>query len=282
MSKRGRGCLVPELPEVETIVRELTPYVVGQTIQAVRVSWSHAVAWPESAEAFCVGLQGRRIDRTGRRAKFALFYLDDGQILVVHLRMSGQLLLSLAGRPAHLRASWEWAGGGGLYFYDQRKFGRLWLVGDLEQATGHLGPEPLDESLTADDWVALFQRRRGRLKPLLLDQRFIAGLGNIYADESLFLAGLHPLRRVETLAPDEVIRLREAVQAVLRQALAQHGTSFDGVFVRPEGEQGRQQEGLRVYQQTGLPCVRCGAPIQRIMVGGRGTHLCLRCQPLSK
>jgi formamidopyrimidine-DNA glycosylase len=119
------------------------------------------------------------------------------------------------------------------------------------------------------------------LKPLLLNQRFIAGLGNIYVDESLFRAGLHPQRTADTLTEGNVVRLYQAIQAVLQQAIDLHGTTFDGIFVRPQGETGRQQEGLQVYGQSGLPCPRCGTPIERIVVGGRGTHICPRCQPLA-
>ena len=157
----------------------------------------------------------------------------------------------------------------------------MWLVDDVEQVVGDLGPEPLSDAFTAGALVERMRGRRGMLKPLLLNQRFIAGLGNIYVDESLFRAGLHPQRTADTLAQDDVVRLFAAIRAVLCQALDHHGTSFDDVFVRPEGERGRQQEGLAVYQQTGLPCVRCGSPICRLTVGGRGTHLCHHCQPLT-
>ena len=269
---------MPELPEVETVVRELRPHLVGRTIVHAAVYWARTIASPEGdAELFVRQVRGRRIDRVGRRGKFVLIYLDQ-ECLVVHLRMSGQLLLDASGVESHLRVAFDLADGQRLHFYNQRKFGRIWLVDDPRQVVGDLGPEPLSEALTVQAFVDLFAGRRGMIKPLLLNQRFLAGLGNIYVDESLFRAGLHPRRTADTLTKEEMVELYEAIRHVLRQALDHHGTSFDGIFVRPEGERGRQQEGLCVYQQTGLPCVRCGTPIRRMTLGGRGTHFCPHCQ----
>ncbi len=160
-----------------------------------------------------------------------------------------------------------------------RKFGRVWLVSDPEVVLGGLGPEPLSESFTPQLFRSLLSKRRGMLKPLLLNQRFIAGLGNIYVDESLFRAGLHPQRTADTLQEDDAVRLYSAIRSVLQQAVDHHGTTFDGVFVRPQGQEGRQQEGLQVYGQAGLPCPKCGTPVERIVVVGRGTHVCPHCQP---
>jgi formamidopyrimidine-DNA glycosylase len=273
---------VPELPEVETIVRELRPHVVGETIDDAHVDWARSIAFPlEDIPRFCAGLRGRQIVDLWRRAKFAVFALDDGQHMLVHLRMSGRLLLAPGGQPQHLRMVLRLSGGGRLYFYNQRKFGRLWLVDDPDAVLGDLGPEPLSKAFTPELLCSLLSRRRGMLKPLLLNQRFLAGLGNIYVDESLFRAGLHPQRTADTLAEADIRSLHRAIQGVLRQALAHHGTTFDGIFVRPQGEEGRQQEGLLVYGQQDQPCTRCGAPIERIVVGGRGTHFCPQCQPLS-
>ena len=272
---------MPELPEVETIARELRPGLTGRTIISVQVNWPRTVALPqEDVARFAEGLIGRKIAEMGRRGKFILIALDSGSTLIVHLRMSGQLLLAPCGQAEHLRAALKFADDSALYFYDARKFGRLWLTDNAAQVVGDLGPEPLAETFTLQLLIDRFRGRRGMLKPLLLDQRFIAGLGNIYADESLFRAGLHPQRGVDTLNEAEVARLHEAIREVLSQAIEHHGTSFDGAFVRPHGEQGRQQEGLSVYQQADLPCVRCGTPIQRIVVGGRGTYFCPRCQLL--
>lgn len=273
---------MPELPEVETIVRELRPHIEGCTVQAACVDWPRAIAAPEQdVLRFVEGLTGRRWERVWRRGKFIIADLDNGTHLIVHLRMSGRLLLKPLGEARHLRAVFCFDDGPALYFYDPRRFGRLWLVEDVDQVVGDLGPEPLADAFTAEVFTAMLRDKRGMLKPLLLDQRFIAGLGNIYTDEALFRAGLHPQRRVDALAEADIVRLYGAIRAVLAQALEHHGTSFDAVFVRPEGESGRQQEGLCVYGQAGLPCAQCGTPIVRIVVGGRGTHFCPHCQPAS-
>ena len=272
---------MPELPEVETIARELRPHVEGRTILDAHVDWARIIARPEEdVERFCAGVRGRRITCVWRRAKFVVMDLDDGRHIVVHLRMSGRLVLSPNGLPQHLRVLFELSGNGQLFFYCQRKFGRVWLVDDLDGVLGELGPEPLSEAFTVERFQDMMAPRRGMIKPLLLNQRFLAGLGNIYVDESLFLAGLHPRRTADTLSPQDVERLHGAIRHVLSHALVHHGTSFDGIFVRPQGEQGRQQEGLCVYGQVGEPCVRCGTPIERDVVGGRGTHFCPRCQGL--
>ena len=274
---------VPELPEVETIVRELRPHVVGRTILDARVDWARSIAHPvEDIPRFCAGLKGRRIARLARRGKFVVAHLDGGQHLLIHLRMSGRLLLSPQGRPEHLRLVLDLSDQGRLYFYNQRKFGRLWLVEDTGTVFGDLGPEPLSEAFTPELFLAMVRQRRGMLKPLLLNQRFLAGLGNIYVDESLFRAGIHPQRKAGTLSDGDVASLHAAIQGVLRQALDHHGTTFDGIFVRPQGEEGRQQEGLLVYGQAGQPCARCGTSVERIVVGGRGTHFCPQCQPLRR
>ncbi|MBN1641028.1 MAG: bifunctional DNA-formamidopyrimidine glycosylase/DNA-(apurinic or apyrimidinic site) lyase [Anaerolineae bacterium] len=271
---------MPELPEVETIVRELRPHIVGRTIRDVSVDWARIIASPrEDVEGFRAGLRGRRIERAWRRAKFVVLSLDDGWSLIVHLRMSGRLMLAPVGRPEHLRVVLALSSGA-LHFYCQRKFGRIWLVEDPQTVLGDLGPEPLSDAFTFERFAALLRGRRGMLKPLLLNQRFIAGLGNIYTDESLFRAGLHPCRRADTLDDDEIARLHGAIRAVLQQALDHHGTTFDGIYVRPQGEEGRQQEGLSVYGQAGAPCPRCGGAIERIVVAQRGTHICPSCQPL--
>ncbi len=270
---------MPELPEVETIVRELRPHVEGQRVQTIYVDRPRTVAAPpEDIMRFVQEGSGRRWERIWRRGKFILVDLDNDSHLIVHLRMSGRLVFKPLGHPQHLRARFDFTDGSTLYFYDPRRFGRLWLVGDPTPVIGELGTEPLSDEFTAEVLAALLRGRRGMLKPLLLDQRVIAGLGNIYVDEALFRAGLHPQRQVNTLSAEEIDRLHNAIRTVLTQALAQHGTSFDAVFVRPEGELGRQQEGLSVYGQAGLPCTQCGTPIQRIVVGGRGTHLCPHCQ----
>ena len=276
---------MPELPEVETIVRELRPHIQDRTILDAHVDWPRTIAYPpEDVERFCAEVRGQRIANVWRRAKFVVLDLErDGRswgACLIHLRMSGRLHLEPLGQDSHLRVRFDLSGNQRLYFYNMRKFGRVWLVRDPETVLGELGPEPLDESFTPQLFRSLLSKRRGMLKPLLLDQRFIAGLGNIYVDESLFRAGLHPQRTADTLDEADVLHLYNAIRTVLQQAVDHHGTTFDGVFVRPQGQEGRQQEGLQVYGQTDLPCSTCGTPIERTVVGGRGTHYCPHCQPL--
>jgi formamidopyrimidine-DNA glycosylase len=277
---------VPELPEVETIVRELAPHLQGRRILNVEVDWARTIEQPqEDIDLFCATLRGLRITAVTRRAKYVLLHLAQGDTdawgaCLVHLRMSGRLVMQPTGRPEHLRVTWHLSGPRTLYFYNMRKFGRVWLTRNPEQVLSELGPEPLSASFTLPVFEERISHRRGMLKPLLLNQQFIAGLGNIYADESLFRARLHPMRKADTLDREDVRRLYEAIQATLRQAIAHHGTTFDGLFVRPDGETGRQQEGLNVYGQTDLPCTRCGTPVERITVGQRGTHFCPVCQPV--
>jgi formamidopyrimidine-DNA glycosylase len=282
---------MPELPEVETIVRELRPHIQGQTILDAHVDWARIIAHPlEDIGRFRAEIRGLRIAGVRRRAKFVVLDLAQAcagsrwGACLIHLRMSGRLHLEPLGQDKHLRIRFDLSEGKRLYFYEARKFGRVWLVqdaGDVNTHTvlGELGPEPLDESFTPQLLGALLRKRRGALKPLLLDQRFVAGLGNIYVDESLFRAGLHPQRTADTLQEADILRLHSAIRSVLQQAIDHHGTTFDGVFVRPQGQEGRQQEGLAVYGQTGLPCSACDTPIERIVVGGRGTHFCPHCQP---
>jgi len=284
---------MPELPEVETIVRDLRPHLEGRAIADVEVSWPRTIAEPaEDVEAFRNGVVGRRIVQVGRRGKLIWLRLDDGQSVVIHLRMSGRLVLLPAASGRHLRVTFALAHASGpgqgepehicLYFYDQRKFGRIWLTRDAARMFGDLGPEPMEAAFGIEELALLLARRRGALKPLLLNQRVIAGLGNIYVDEALFRAGVHPQRAANTLSREEDVSLHSAIEAVLQHAIELHGTTFDGLFVRPGGEEGRHQEGLQVYGRAGLPCTRCGTPIERIVVAGRGTHFCPRCQTLTR
>ncbi len=268
---------MPELPEVETIRRELGPLVVGRTIVGVEVEWEGSIA-RLSREEFEQGMRGRHILSLRRRGKYLLFDLSGGWTLLVHLGMTGALLLKPSGgmKAKHDRVLFLLDDGQGLHFEDMRKFGRLSLVRDEQEVVGHLGPEPL--ALDPPGFRELMGRRRGMIKPLLLNQRFLAGLGNIYVDEVLFEARLHPLRRVESLSRKEIRALYRAIQGVLKQALGDRGTTFDGAYRRPDERLGEHQERLRVYGRKGEPCPRCKTPIARIEVGGRGTYLCPRCQ----
>jgi formamidopyrimidine-DNA glycosylase len=273
---------MPELPEVETIARNLRPDLIGLTITAADVRWARTIALP-SVRRFKQQIQGQVITSVGRRAKFLRLQLSDYEMLI-HLRMSGDLILKPGIVPPekHDRLVLSLAAGSSrrskepLYsfvFNDTRKFGRVWLTSEPEQITGRLGPEPLSEEFTAQ-WLskALHSRHR-QLKPLLLDQTFLAGLGNIYADESLHRARLHPLALSDSVTARKAERLHAAIQITLEEGIRRNGASFDWVY-----RGGDFQNYFRVYDREGKPCPVCGTPIQRLVVGQRGTHICPNCQ----
>jgi formamidopyrimidine-DNA glycosylase len=269
---------MPELPEVETISRDLRKELVGRTIEGVTVAWEGCVDRP-SAAAFCDRVAGCRIEGVGRRGKFLVLTLSSGWALLVHLRMTGSLLVKEGGAPwqAHERLSFQLDDGKELRFVTVRKFARLYLVEDPDEVLGDLGPEPLHEGFSLSSFRALMKNRRRTIKPLLLDQRFIAGLGNIYVDEALFRARIHPQRAAHTLTSDELDRLYEAIREVLREAILDRGTTRSD-YVRPNGSEGTHQEKLLVSGKAGEPCPRCGTEIERLVVGGRGTYVCPVCQ----
>lgn len=269
---------MPELPEVETTVRALRPYLLNQTISYVHNVWPRHLAMP-ALDEMRFRLHGRRIEAIDRRAKYLLFSLDDGQTLIIHLKMSGRLLVVGRDKPAdrHVHTIFGLENGQELRFWDLRKFGRVYLVADAQVILAGLGPEPLEDTFTVQ---ALAERLHGRsrsLKPLLLDQSFIAGVGNIYADESLFYARLHPRRAANTLQPEEVAALHAAIQKSLRLGIEREGASLS-LYVKPDGSKGDMQNAVAVFRRTGLPCPRCGAPVERIVLGGRSTHFCPQCQ----
>ena len=292
---------MPELPEVETVARDLQRWVAGATIADAEVRWERTIRHPQPAERFVAELRGAAIQRVGRRAKSVLLHLADGRVMTVALRMTGALIVAPPGTPddPYARVVFRLTDGRELRYRDVRKFGRigLWERGGLVQwgakrrvaerrepyrvgdVFARHGPEPLARSFSAERFAARLRGRSARLKTLLLDQSFIAGVGNIYADEALWRARLHPLRAADTLAPVEVRRLHRAVRAVLRQGIANRGASFAD-YVGADGEPGDNAEQLAVYRRTGDPCLRCGRPIARIVVGQRSTHFCPRCQAL--
>ena len=271
---------MPELPEVETVARDLRQHLVGLTITGATVNWQRTIARPDAGE-FEQQVVGRRVRSVGRRAKYVVIELDRGYLLV-HLMMSGRLYLVPAGELPHdhLRVVLRLDSGQEMQFHDTRKFGRIYLVDDLLEVTAGLGPEPLDDDFTVGDFRRQLVRRKGRLKSLLLNQRFLAGLGNIYADEALFAAQLHPLRRADSLTGAEQARLYEAIRAVLGDAVQGRGTTLsDGGYTDASGQAGTYQARLMVYGRRGDSCLRCQTPIERIVVGGRSTHYCPTCQP---
>ncbi len=274
---------MPELPEVETIVRQLRPLLVGRTFRSLVVRCRLSVTGQPAA--LRRGLLGARVVGVWRRAKFFVFNLEragrPAGRLVGHLRMTGRLLLVKAGKAPERfeRVSLGLDNGAALVFADVRKFGRLVYVPEGQEPFPHLGPEPLGRGFAVSHLSALLAARRRALKPLLLDQTLLAGLGNIYVDESLHRAGLHPLLRSDRVSATSVRRLHTAIRAVLRTAIRREGSSFDAFYRTPEGQPGRYQERFLVYGRAGLPCHTCGTRIVRTVVGQRGTHHCPRCQP---
>jgi formamidopyrimidine-DNA glycosylase len=279
---------MPELPEVETIAgylrqgRDGVPSLLGQQITCAQLLWDRTLACPSPTEFFS-RIGGQVIREIGRRGKFLLVRLSLDTLLI-HLRMSGDLRVETAAelgteRPLapHDRLVLEFASGLRLVFNDPRKFGRAWLVEDPEAILGELGPEPLDEGLTTQDFYIMLHNRRRQLKPLLLDQTFLAGLGNIYADESLHMARLHPLALSDRLSFEQTECLLASIRKVLREGIHRQGASIDWVY-----RGGDFQNYFRVYQRTGEPCVECGAQIVRLVIGQRGTHICPVCQPLDR
>lgn len=270
---------MPELPEVETIARGLRASLSGRTITGVTVRWEPTIGCP-SVEQFREQISGLRVQSIGRRGKYLVLELDRGYLLI-HLKMSGRLYVVPSSRPLekHEHTTFDLDDGRQLRFRDVRKFGRVYLVDRPERVTADLGPEPLAEDLTLEAFRRRLAARSGRLKSLLLNQAFLAGLGNIYADEALFRAGLHPLRTVPSLTADEEASLYEAIRSVLRQAIADHGTTLgDGGYVDVRGEAGDYQERIAVYGRTGESCLRCQTPIERLVIGGRSSHFCPTCQ----
>jgi formamidopyrimidine-DNA glycosylase len=269
---------MPELPEVETIARGLRPELIGMTILDANIRWKRTIATP-SVRRFKQLIQGQVVRDVGRRAKFLRIQLSDYE-LFIHLRMSGDLVIKDGQvAPAKhdrlilaLRAA-EGKGSRSLIFSDARKFGRVWLTADAAEVIARLGPEPLSDDFTPH-WLSDALRKRHRqLKPLLLDQTFLAGLGNIYADESLHLAKLHPLALSDSVTAKQAERLHAAIQATLLEGIRRNGASFDWVY-----RGGDFQNYFRVYDREGKPCPVCGTPIQRLVVGQRGTHICPKCQ----
>lgn len=272
---------MPELPEVETVARNIEPDVVGRTIVAADVRWARTVATP-SPKKFKSQVQGQRILRVSRRAKYIILQLENYNLLI-HLRMSGDLTVRKGKIQAetHDRVILSLRGKRGeesyLAFNDTRKFGRIWLTAEPETVLGKLGPEPLGKEFTPQWLYENLHKRSRQLKPLLLDQTFLAGVGNIYADESLHLAKLHPLGLSNAVTQKQATALCEAIKSVLKEGIRRNGASIDWVY-----RGGEYQNYFRVYDREGKPCLVCGTEIQKFTVGQRGTHVCPKCQPLER
>jgi formamidopyrimidine-DNA glycosylase len=272
---------MPELPEVETICNNLrkgidnAPSLLGMELRGALVNWERTLAIPSLVEFFS-RLPGQEVVEIGRRGKYVIMRLSE-DFLLIHLRMSGDLVMEEQSQSMHktcrlaflLEDNWR------LSFNDTRKFGRVWLVSNPDEVVGDLGPEPLDPAFRLDDlYQALISRRR-QLKPLLLDQRFLAGLGNIYTDEALHMAKLHPLTLSHEVTIEQAERLFSSIRKVLEEGILHNGSSIDWVY-----RGGDHQNYFRVYDRKGKPCPVCGVLIERIVVGQRGTYYCPVCQPV--
>ncbi len=268
---------MPELPEVETVVRALREPLIGQTILEIRNYWPKQIS-PDLV-SFQARIHGKQIEAVDRRAKYIVMTLSDGETLIIHLRMSGHLSVVDKNEPPqkHVHTIFELANGQELRFRNPRKFGRVYLVKNRDAILGKLGPEPLDDAFTVELLASRLNGRNRQLKPLLLDQTFIAGVGNIYADEAAFDASLHPERRVNTLTTEEIIALHHAIQKVLQLGIEREGASISQ-YIKPDGTKGEMQHAVMVFRRTGEPCYHCGTIIERIKLGGRSTHFCPTCQ----
>ena len=266
---------MPELPEVETIARALKLELVGKTILSADLRWARTLAIPSPAQ-FKKQIAGQEIMDISRRAKYLIIHLKTYNFLV-HLRMSGDLVIR-AGKikpEKHDRLLLYLSDQNYLAFNDTRKFGRVWLTNQPEKILGKLGPEPLEKKFTTQWLFENLHQRKRSLKPLLLDQTFIAGLGNIYTDECLHIAQLHPLAASNNVTQQQAGALYKAIRSVLKEGIRRNGASIDWVY-----RGGDYQNHFRVYGRDGSQCLVCGATIQKFKVGQRGTHICPNCQRL--
>ena len=266
---------MPELPEVETIVRKLKPDLIGRTIIEADLRWTGTLALP-SPKKFKQQIKGQEILNVGRRAKYLNIQLSNFNLLI-HLRMSGDLTIrdSTIRPELHDRLVLKLSDSKSLAFNDTRKFGRVWLTADPEEVLGRLGPEPLSADFTAQWLHSALHNKHRQIKPLLLDQTFLAGLGNIYTDEALHTAKLHPLATSDSITAKQARALHEAIHNVLSEGIRRNGASFDWVY-----RGGDFQNYFRVYGRANEECLICGTKIKRILVGQRSTHYCPKCQKL--
>ncbi len=278
---------MPELPEVEVVRRGLDAHVVDRTITAVRVHHPRAVRRHEAGPAdLTARLLDSTITGTGRRGKYLWLTLDDGSALVVHLGMSGQMLLGAPPSENHLRIAALLDDGTALSFVDQRTFGG-WMLTDMVTVDGtdvpfpvaHLARDPLDPHFNRDGVVKVLRSKHSEIKRQLLDQTVVSGIGNIYADEALWRAKVNGARLASSLSRPKLAELLDAAAEVMREALAQGGTSFDSLYVNVNGESGYFDRSLDAYGREGEPCRRCGAPMRREKFMNRSSFYCPRCQP---
>ena len=271
---------MPELPEVETFRRKLlhgaddSPSIMGMKIERVDLLWDRTLEIPSPA-VFKSQILEQTVQDIGRRGKYLLIHLTT-DTLAIHLRMSGDLIVEKDSDPIakHHRLIIYFDTGYRLAFNNPRKFGRAWLTNDSAALLSHLGPEPLSDSFTPEIFYLKLSNRRRQIKSLLLDQTFMAGLGNIYTDEALFYARIHPQSLANTIAYPQAEKLWEGIRKVLTAGIERHGSSIDWMY-----RGGKFQNQFQVYQRTGESCYHCGTTIERIIVGQRSTHFCPQCQP---
>jgi formamidopyrimidine-DNA glycosylase len=269
---------LPELPEVETIKNELTPHITGRRFTDIAVSDATAVKQP-LVEEFCSKLIGQAIIGIERRGKYLIFRLSNGTALVIHLKMTGSLLLNLGQTDRYARVIFYFDDGSRLVFIDRRRLGAMWLLKNELSVTSKLGPEPLTANFTVEMLAERLHKRQAPIKAVLLDQGFIAGIGNMYADEALFTAKIHPLRKASSLSQNEIRNLHKAIIDVLRSAIGSKGASIN-TYIRPGGQLGTAHDNFRVAHRSGKPCPVCGTPIKRLAIRNRGSYFCPKCQKI--
>lgn len=274
---------MPELPEVETIRRTLNELIIGKTIEQVHVRLPRIIIRPDDIEQFSLMLQGQTFRHVYRRGKFLRFILDD-IVMLSHLRMEGKYAMFNASDPLakHDHVIFQFTDQTELRYNDVRQFGTMHLFAIGEEfhhpPLNKLGLEPLDDGFTLEAFQQLMEHRKGKIKSLLLNQAYVAGLGNIYVDEVLFQANIHPERTADSLQDEEFKQLHQAIIDILSEAVEAGGSSIRS-YVDGDGEMGMFQQNLRVYGRKMEACYTCGHPIERIVIGGRGTHYCKSCQP---
>lgn len=267
---------MPELPEVETIKNALAPIIVGQSVVDVELFWQKALSKP-SPDEFRRELIGQTLEGIRRRGKYFLFDLSDGKTMILHLKMTGALLFETNSDQKHITAIFR-LNGTNLYFIDQRKFGSLWLVKDEQEVIAKLGPEPLNGDFTPKILRDVTSRHGIPIKALLCDQHAIAGVGNMYADEALFAARIHPFKIAKDLSVSEINGLHNSIIEVLERGIRHNGASISS-YCLPDGTKGMAHTQFRVAHRLGKDCLICGSSITRIKIRGRGTYFCPKCQP---
>ena len=265
---------MPELPEVDSYRTGLAPTMTGWEVKGGNTLWENA------SDADFSTITNQKITGFDRRGKYLIINLDKSNI-IIHLRMTGRIDLTDGDTPKYTTVEIDFINKKKMCLVDYRKFGKVWIVTDIESVVGHIGIEPLSKEFTSKEFMSMIAKRKGTLKPLLLNQQFIAGIGNYLADEILFRASLHPLRTADTLNKKEIKDLYLSIRHIIRKSISFGGTTFL-TFRGPEGKKGEFWKKLKVFRKTGKPCPHCKRPITRIVVGQRSTHLCENKQKMRK